>query len=103
MWQYILRGHLDIDTAHLFFSWMKMKTFSEELFDLAVNLGHKEYSESRLGCFYYDCCESDILCVDAPASPWLSGESIGAMKIDSTFGKLNLLQGALTRSVTVEL
>lgn len=95
MWQYILRDHLNIDTAYLFSSWMAMKTFSEELFDLAVNLGHKEYSQSRLCCFYYYCCaECDTrdgehmsltfwTCVDA--SPWLSAELIGAMKIDSSF------------------
>lgn len=55
MWQYILRGHLNIDTARLFSSCMEMKNFSEELFDLAVNLGHKEYSQSRLCSFYYYC------------------------------------------------
>lgn len=107
MWQYILRGHLDIDMAHLFFSWMKMKTFSEELFDLAVNLGHKEYSQSRLCCFYYCCAKSDseILYVRG-----CSSLSVIIRRIDRcyenrqlflcTFGKLNqFLQGALTWSV----
>ncbi len=72
-----------------------MKTFSEELFDLAVNLGHKEYSQSPCLRFLLLLCQkcatrdaqhprlTFVTYVDTRVGLWLSSKFIGAMKSDT--------------------